>query len=69
LLGDINYFGIPLLSNELKCKLDAVWRFSIVQPRRIAWMTKATLVALLIYLEKEERELTASAQAISLSRK
>ena len=67
--GDINDFGIPIHSNELKCKLDAVRPVSIVQSRSIPWMTKAILAAILIYLEQEESESTASVQTTSLSRK
>jgi tRNA uridine 5-carboxymethylaminomethyl modification enzyme len=55
--GDIDYFAIPSLSNELKCKLDAVRPVSIGQAQRIPGMTQAALAAILVYLKKIELQI------------
>ena len=52
----IDYFDIPSLSNELKCKLDAVRPASFGQAQRIPGMTQAALAAILVYLKKKEME-------------
>jgi tRNA uridine 5-carboxymethylaminomethyl modification enzyme len=67
--GDIDYFGIPSLSNELKCKLDAVRPGSIGQAQRIPGMTQAALAAILVHLKKKELEVMASAKSSALSKK
>ena len=54
--GGIDYFAIPSLSNELKCKLDAVRPGSIGQAQRIPGMTQAALAAILVHLKKKELE-------------
>ncbi len=59
---DIDYTAIPSLSNELKCKLDAVRPSSFGQAQRIPGMTQAALAAILVHLKKKEME-AASAQA------
>jgi len=59
--GGIDYFAIPGLSNELKCKLDAVRPDSFGQAQRIPGMTQAALAAILVYLKKKEMESAASA--------
>ena len=66
--GDIDYFGIPGLSNELKCKLDAVRPGSIGQAQRIPGMTQAALAAILVHLKRKEIEGTASVQNSSSQR-
>jgi tRNA uridine 5-carboxymethylaminomethyl modification enzyme len=66
--GDIDYFGIPSLSNELKCKLDAVRPGSIGQAQRIPGMTQAALAAILVHLKKKELEGMASIKSSSLSK-
>ena len=58
--GDIDYFAIPSLSNELKCKLDAIRPASFGQAQRIPGMTQAALAAVLVYLKKKEMESAAS---------
>lgn len=67
--GDVDYFAIPGLSNELKCKLDAIRPSSIGQARRIPGITQAALAAVLVHLKKMELEAKASAQASSLSKR
>jgi tRNA uridine 5-carboxymethylaminomethyl modification enzyme len=67
--SDIDYSGIPGLSNELKGKLDAIRPASFGQAQRIPGMTQAALAAILVTLKKREMESTASAQASSLSKK
>jgi len=62
---DIDYFAIPSLSNELKCKLDAIRPSSFGQAQRIPGMTQAALAAVLVHLRKMELEGTASAQTSS----
>jgi tRNA uridine 5-carboxymethylaminomethyl modification enzyme len=52
----IDYFEIPSLSNELKCKLDAIRPASFGQAQRIPGMTQAALAAILVYLKKKELE-------------
>ncbi|MCU0532026.1 MAG: tRNA uridine-5-carboxymethylaminomethyl(34) synthesis enzyme MnmG [Syntrophales bacterium] len=59
----IDYLAIPSLSNELKCKLDAVRPASFGQAQRIPGMTQAALAAILVYLKKKEMESAASARA------
>jgi tRNA uridine 5-carboxymethylaminomethyl modification enzyme len=66
--SDIDYSGIPGLSNELKGKLDAIRPASFGQAQRIPGMTQAALAAILVTLKKREMESTASAQASSLSK-
>ena len=66
---DIDYFAIPSLSNELKCKLDAIRPSSFGQAQRIPGMTQAALAAVLVQLKKTELEARASAQASSLSKR
>jgi tRNA uridine 5-carboxymethylaminomethyl modification enzyme len=66
---DIDYFGIPSLSNELKCKLDTVRPGSIGQAQRIPGMTQAALAAILVHLKKKELEGMASAKSSSLSKR
>ncbi len=61
--GGIDYFAIPSLSNELKCKLDAIRPDSFGQAQRIPGMTQAALAAILVYLKKKEMESAASARA------
>ncbi|OPY10174.1 MAG: tRNA uridine 5-carboxymethylaminomethyl modification enzyme MnmG [Syntrophaceae bacterium PtaB.Bin038] len=56
----IDYFAIPSLSNELKCKLDAVRPASFGQAQRIPGMTQAALAAILVYLKKKEMEEAAA---------
>ena len=56
----IDYFAIPSLSNELKCKLDAVRPASFGQAQRIPGMTQAALAAVLVYLKKKEMEEAAA---------
>ncbi|NPV03579.1 MAG: tRNA uridine-5-carboxymethylaminomethyl(34) synthesis enzyme MnmG [Syntrophaceae bacterium] len=58
--GGIDYFAIPSLSNELKCKLDAVRPASFGQAQRIPGMTQAALAAILVYLKKKEMESAAA---------
>jgi tRNA uridine 5-carboxymethylaminomethyl modification enzyme len=58
---DIDYFAIPSLSNELKCKLDAIRPASFGQAQRIPGMTQAALAAVLVYMKKKEMEGAASA--------
>jgi tRNA uridine 5-carboxymethylaminomethyl modification enzyme len=60
---DIDYTAIPSLSNELKCKLDAVRPSSFGQAQRIPGMTQAALAAVLVHLKKTEMESAASARA------
>jgi tRNA uridine 5-carboxymethylaminomethyl modification enzyme len=67
--SDIDYSGIPGLSNELKGKLDAIRPASFGQAQRIPGMTQAALAAILVTLKKREMESTASVQASSLSKK
>ena len=67
--SDIDYSGIPGLSNELKGKLDTIRPASFGQAQRIPGMTQAALAAILVTLKKREMESTASAQASSLSKK
>jgi tRNA uridine 5-carboxymethylaminomethyl modification enzyme len=55
--GDIDYFSIPSLSNELKCKLDAIRPSSFGQAQRIPGMTQAALAAILVYLKKIELQI------------
>jgi len=50
----IDYFEIPSLSNELKCKLDTIRPSSFGQAQRIPGMTQAALAAILVYLKKIE---------------
>jgi tRNA uridine 5-carboxymethylaminomethyl modification enzyme len=57
---DIDYTEIPSLSNELKCKLDAVRPSSFGQAQRIPGMTQAALAAILVHLKKREMEAAAS---------
>ncbi len=66
--SDIDYSGIPGLSNELKGKLDAIRPASFGQAQRIPGMTQAALAAILVTLKKREMESTASDQASSLSK-
>jgi tRNA uridine 5-carboxymethylaminomethyl modification enzyme len=66
--SDIDYSGIPGLSNELKGKLDAIRPASFGQAQRIPGMTQAALAAILVTLKKKEMESTASAQASPLSK-
>ncbi|MGE5790263.1 MAG: tRNA uridine-5-carboxymethylaminomethyl(34) synthesis enzyme MnmG [Syntrophaceae bacterium] len=66
---DIDYFAIPSLSNELKCKLDAIRPSSFGQAQRIPGMTQAALAAVLVHLRKMELEGTASAQTSSQSKR
>jgi tRNA uridine 5-carboxymethylaminomethyl modification enzyme len=66
---DIDYFAIPSLSNELKCKLDAIHPSSFGQAQRIPGMTQAALAAILVQLKKMELEARASAQASSSSKR
>jgi tRNA uridine 5-carboxymethylaminomethyl modification enzyme len=66
--SDIDYSGIPGLSNELKGKLDTIRPASFGQAQRIPGMTQAALAAILVTLKKREMESTASAQASSLSK-
>jgi len=54
---DIDYFAIPSLSNELKCKLDAICPSSFGQAQRIPGMTQAALAAILVYLKKIELQI------------
>jgi len=56
----IDYFAIPGLSNELKCKLDAVRPASFGQAQRIPGMTQAALAAILVHLKKKEMESAAA---------
>jgi tRNA uridine 5-carboxymethylaminomethyl modification enzyme len=58
--GGIDYFAIPSLSNELKCKLDAIRPASFGQAQRIPGMTQAALAAILVYLKKKEMESKAA---------
>ena len=67
--SDIDYSGIPGLSNELKGKLDTIRPASFGQAQRIPGMTQAALAAILVTLKKREMESTASAQASPLSNK
>jgi tRNA uridine 5-carboxymethylaminomethyl modification enzyme len=53
----IDYFAIPSLSNELKCKLDAIRPSSFGQAQRIPGMTQAALAAILVYLKKIELQI------------
>jgi tRNA uridine 5-carboxymethylaminomethyl modification enzyme len=53
----IDYFEIPSLSNELKCKLDAIRPASFGQAQRIPGMTQAALAAILVYLKKIELQI------------
>jgi tRNA uridine 5-carboxymethylaminomethyl modification enzyme len=55
--GDIDYLSIPSLSNELKCKLDAIRPSSFGQAQRIPGMTQAALAAVLVYLKKIELQI------------
>jgi len=57
----IDYFSVPSLSNELKCKLDAIRPSSFGQARRIPGMTQAALAAILVHLKKKEMESAAPA--------
>ncbi|HQL89020.1 MAG TPA: tRNA uridine-5-carboxymethylaminomethyl(34) synthesis enzyme MnmG [Syntrophales bacterium] len=57
----IDYFAVPSLSNELKCKLDAIRPSSFGQARRIPGMTQAALAAILVHLKKKEMESAAPA--------
>ncbi len=52
--ADVDYFQVPSLSNELKCKLDAIRPASFGQAQRIPGMTQAALAAVLVYLKKIE---------------
>jgi tRNA uridine 5-carboxymethylaminomethyl modification enzyme len=65
--SDIDYSGIPGLSNELKGKLDAIRPASFGQAQRIPGMTQAALAAILVHLKKKEMEVTASTKTSSLS--
>jgi tRNA uridine 5-carboxymethylaminomethyl modification enzyme len=56
----IDYFAIPSLSNELKCKLDAIRPASFGQAQRIPGMTQAALAAILVYLKKKEMDAAAA---------
>ena len=56
----IDYFSVPSLSNELKCKLDAIRPDSFGQAQRIPGMTQAALAAILVYLKKKEMESAAA---------
>ncbi len=67
--SDIDYSGIPGLSNELQGKLNAIRPASFGQAQRIPGMTQAALAAILVTLKKREMESTASAQASPLSNK
>jgi len=66
---DIDYFAIPSLSNELKCKLDTIRPSSFGQAQRIPGMTQAALAAVLVHLKKAELESTAPAQTSSQSKR
>jgi len=65
---DIDYVSIPSLSNELKCKLDAIRPNSFGQAQRIPGMTQAALAAILVHLKKKELEGMASSTSSSSSK-
>ena len=50
----LDYFAVPGLSNELKKKLSLIEPASIGQAKRIPGITQAAIVAVLIYMKKEE---------------
>lgn len=50
----LDYFAVPGLSNELKKKLSEIEPASIGQAKRIPGITQAAIVAVLIYMKKEE---------------
>lgn len=65
----ISYSGIPGLSNELKCKLDAIRPAGFGQAQRIPGMTQAALAAILIYLKKKEMDRLRPLKHPQLSKK
>ena len=56
---EFNYLAMPGLSNELSMKLDRIRPSSVAQASRIEGITPAALTLILIYLQKQRRELSA----------
>jgi tRNA uridine 5-carboxymethylaminomethyl modification enzyme len=60
-LGDIDYAGVPGLSNEARAKLTAARPWTVGQAGRIDGMTPAALGILAAYLRREARRKKATA--------
>jgi tRNA uridine 5-carboxymethylaminomethyl modification enzyme len=63
LLGDIDYAGVPGLSNEARSKLEAARPRTVGQAGRLDGLTPAALGILAAYLRREARKRPAAASA------
>ena len=63
ILADIEYAGVPGLSNEARTKLEAARPWTVGQAGRLDGMTPAALGILAAYLRREARRKSATARA------
>jgi tRNA uridine 5-carboxymethylaminomethyl modification enzyme len=56
---DLNYFVVPSLSTEVRQKLNEIRPASFGQASRISGITPAALSILMIYMKKQEAEITS----------
>jgi tRNA uridine 5-carboxymethylaminomethyl modification enzyme len=60
-LGDVDYAGVPGLSNEARSKLEAARPWTVGQAGRLDGMTPAALGILAAYLRREARKTATAA--------